>query len=134
MHRSSFILAGAAALALWGASAPAGRADPPRPSLQTKALYAILYHPGPAWRKGLPMEEQALRPHGLYYRGLLAEGRLHAGGRLGENDGLAIIWAADEDEARTILRNDPAIGTGIFVGEVRLWRPRFKSPEPLPAQ
>lgn len=126
------MIRGLIAVAILAVSMQIALADAPSALPQARALYAILYRPGPAWREGLPMEKQDLRPHGLYYRGLLTEGRLHAGGRLGENDGLAIIWAADEAEARGILLNDPAITMGVFVGDVRLWRPRFKSSLPLP--
>jgi uncharacterized protein YciI len=65
---------------------------------------------------------------------LQAEGRLFAGGgSVGADGGLAIVLAADIEEARAVLAADPAVVSGIFVGELRQWRPRFRSDDPLPA-
>jgi uncharacterized protein YciI len=97
-------------------------------------LFLFQYAPGPAWRAGAPMREQGLGPHGAYMQQLLNEGRLFAGGGYVNADGgMAIVIAADLEDARAMLAADPAIASGIFVAELRQWRPRFASDEALPA-
>jgi uncharacterized protein YciI len=55
---------------------------------------------------------------------LLAEGTLIlAGPTLGRiNTGIAVIEAPDEDAARTIMEQDPAILSGFATGELRGFR------------
>lgn len=96
-------------------------------------LFLFQYSRGPAWREGVPMREQGLAPHGVYMRQLQDQGRLFAGGGYASDDGgMAIVMCADIDEARAILAADPAITAGIFVADLRHWRPRFRTDEPLP--
>jgi len=95
-------------------------------------LYICIYRAGPGWKRGKPMAEQGLGPHGAYIKRLLGEGRLVAGGRLVDVDGgLAIVRARSLEEAKAIFAVDPAITAGIFVGEVRGWQPRFHDGKPL---
>ena len=123
----------AAALALSGACATPANAQQAQAEM-TQQLYLFQYAPGPAWRAGVPMREQGLGPHGAYMQQLRSEGRLFAGGGYASDDGgMAIVVCANVDEARAILAADPAITSGIFVAELRHWRPRFRSDEPLPA-
>ncbi|MET0272634.1 MAG: YciI family protein [Phenylobacterium sp.] len=106
------------------ASAPARAEDAP--------LYLFLYRPGPAWQVGKPMHQQALKPHTVYIQKLLDEGKLVAGGpTLDVDGGMAIVRAASAEEARAMLAVDPAITGGVFVAEVRTWRPVYASPRPL---
>jgi uncharacterized protein YciI len=99
----------------------------------TQQLFLFQYSRGPAWREGVPMREQGLGPHGAYMRQLQEQGRLFAGGGYASDDGgMAIVICANIDEARAILAADPAITSGIFVAELRHWRPRFRTDEPLP--
>jgi uncharacterized protein YciI len=99
----------------------------------TQQLFLFQYSRGPAWREGVPMREQGLGPHGAYMRQLQEQGRLFAGGGYSSDDGgMAIVICANIDEARAILAADPAITSGIFVAELRHWRPRFRTDEPLP--
>jgi hypothetical protein len=44
---------------------------------------------------------------------------------------MPIIYASTIDEARATLAADPAVSTGIFTGEVKRWRPRFRAEGPL---
>ena len=120
------------ALLLAGAGAqPAAQAEPAA-AAAPRQLFLFLYRPGPAWRAGRPMREQDLRAHGAYHAQLLREGRSFAGGGyVGEDGGLAIVRAANLDEARAMLAADPAIRTGVFVAELRQWAPRFHGPAPL---
>lgn len=107
-----------AALALVLIAAPAVAADAP--------LYLFLYKPGPAWKAGLPIERQALKPHAVYIQRLLADGKLVGGGpTLDVEGGMAIVRAASADEARAMLAADPAITAGVFVAEVRTWLPVY---------
>jgi uncharacterized protein YciI len=97
------------------------------------ALFAVIYRPGPSWRDGVPMREQGLGPHGRYMQELLDTGRLFAGGGFADDDGgMAVFRAADIAEARAIVAADPAVTSGIFVGDVEEWRIRFHRAEPLP--
>lgn len=123
----------AAALALSGACTTPANAQQAQAEM-TQQLYLFQYAPGPAWRAGVPMREQGLGSHGAYMQQLRNEGRLFAGGGYASDDGgMAIVMCANIDEARAILAADPAITSGIFVAELRHWRPRFRSDEPLPA-
>lgn len=78
------------------------------------------------------MREQDLRAHAGYHARLLSEGRGFAGGGyVGEDGGLAIVRAANLDEARAMLAADPAILNGVFIAELRQWAPRFHNERPL---
>lgn len=89
-------------------------------------VYAAIYRPGPAWQEGKPMDEQGLRPHGLYIRDLRDAGKLIAGGRLVEtNGGLAVFRVSSIEEAREIIASDPAIKSGIFEADVQSWMIAF---------
>jgi hypothetical protein len=100
----------------------------------TQQLYLFQYSPGPAWREGVPMRQQGMGPHGAYMQQLQDEGRLFAGGGYASDDGgMAIVTAAGIEEAAAMLAADPAIQSGIFVAELRHWRPRFRTDTPLPA-
>ena len=97
-------------------------------------LYLFQYSRGPAWRDGVPMRQQGLGPHGAYMQQLQNEGRLFAcGGYTSDDGGMAIVTAANIEEARAILAADPAITNGIFVAELRHWVPRFRTDDALPA-
>lgn len=89
-------------------------------------LFAFIYRPGPAWKPGLPMARQDLRAHGGYIAKLAAEGRIvAAGGWSGADGGMAVLRAADADEAQRLLAADPAITSGVFAADLRRWSPRF---------
>ena len=121
------------ALALAGAQpAPAPTGAPAAAAEQPRQLFLILFRPGPAWRAGVPMRQQDLRDHAAYHDRLVREGRSVAGGGyVGEEGGMAIVRAANLDEARAMLAADPAIQNGVFAAELRQWRPRFHSEAPL---
>ena len=94
--------------------------DPAQP------LFAFIYRPGPAWKPGLPMAQQDLRAHGGYIARLAQEGRVvAAGGWAGADGGMAVLRAADADEAARLLAADPAVSAGIFQADLRRWSPRF---------
>ena len=121
------------ALALVVSPASVQAQTPSTEAAASQQLFLFQYSRGPAWRDGVPMREQGLAPHGAYMRQLQEQGRLFAGGGYASDDGgMAIVMCADIDEARAILAADPAITSGIFVAELRHWRPRFRIDEPLP--
>ncbi|MCW5723799.1 MAG: hypothetical protein KIS81_02460 [Maricaulaceae bacterium] len=97
-------------------------------------LYAIVYSRGPGWDDSRAFLEQDLRPHGAYLAGLHRDGRLLAAGPLfGPEGGLVILRAQSLEEAEAMMAEDPAVLNGVFTGEVREWRTRFVSEDPLPA-
>jgi uncharacterized protein YciI len=103
------------------------------PVAPAQLLFLFQYSRGPAWREGVPMRAQGLGPHAAYMQQLQNDGRLFAGGGYVSDDGgMAIVTAANIDEARAILSADPAITSGIFVAELREWRVRFRTDAPLP--
>jgi len=123
----------AVALSVAPACATAQTGTAPAEATAARQLFLFQYSPGPAWRAGVPMRQQGLGPHAAYMQRLQDEGRLFAGGGYTSDDGgMAIVTAADMDEARAILAADPAIVSGIFVAELRHWVPRFRVDEPLP--
>ena len=78
------------------------------------------------------MAQQDLKAHAAYHATLVSENRAVAGGAyVGMDGGLAIVRAADLPEAQAMLAADPAITNGVFVAEIRQWRPRFHSDKPL---
>jgi len=120
----------ACALALSPDCAPGAHAHQAESAQQ---IFLFQYSPGPAWRAGVPIERQALGPHAAYMQRLKDEGHLFAGGPyLNAEGGMAIVTAANLDEARAILAADPAITSGVFVADLRQWRPRFRTDQPLP--
>ncbi|WP_395644861.1 YciI family protein [Terricaulis sp.] len=128
-------------LALAACVSSPSAAQTPAPEAHVQAqqtqLFLFVYSPGPAWRAGVPMAQQDMRPHGGYMRQLLEEGTLVAGGGFTDrNGGMAIVRAADMETARALLAADPAISSGVFVAECMAWRPRFGGTTPLlaPAQ
>lgn len=106
-------------------------ARPPAPA----AVFALLYRPGPAWVAGRPVRAQALGPHRAYAQSLFEQGRLLAGGPfLDDSGGIALVRAADADDARRILAADPAVAAGVFVGEARPWAALFDLTHALEAR
>ena len=78
------------------------------------------------------MAQQDLKAHMAYHATLVRENRaVAAGGYVGMDGGLAIVRAAGLPEAQAILAADPAIMNGVFIVDVRQWRPHFHSDKPL---
>jgi hypothetical protein len=121
-----------------GSDASAQHPAPGQPIAQPEAprtgeLFLFICRPGPAWREGVPMEEQDLRLHGPYIRDLVTKGHAPAGGSFASNDGgLAIVKASHINEAGAMLEADPAIQSGIFIATLEHWRPRFHTDFPMP--
>jgi uncharacterized protein YciI len=76
---------------------------------------------------GATMTDEEQQVWGLHFerlQRLLAEGTLIlAGPTLGRvNTGIAVIEAPDEDAARKLMEEDPAIESGLARGELRAFR------------
>jgi uncharacterized protein len=88
-----------------------------------KTTYLVIYRPGPAWLVGKPVSEQPLKEHGKYMLGLYIKGSMKLAGPLADDAGGAVLLAvADDSEARTIVAEDPAVKSGIFVYEMHPWK------------
>jgi uncharacterized protein YciI len=93
-----------------------------QPQATTKVNYLVIYRPGPAWVAGKPVEEQPLKEHGKYMLSLYVKGSMKLAGPLTDNAGGAVLLAvADESEAKSIVMEDPAVKSGIFVYEMHPW-------------
>jgi len=119
---------------LLAAAALPSSADAQIAAASPTRLFLFLYRPGPAWRAGVPMQQQDLRAHAAYHARLVQEGRsFAAGGFDGQDGGMAIVRAASRAEAEAMLAADPAIRNGVFVADIRQWTPRFRADAPLVA-
>jgi uncharacterized protein len=98
-----------------------GSATPPPTADSAPGVhYVLLYRPGPAWVAGVPVTEQALGPHRAYAQALFEAGRLvFAGPFLDDGGGVAVLNVRDRAEAERTLAADPAVASGVLVGEVR---------------
>ena len=114
------------AAALLGLAGAAPAAAPP------VTVYVISYHAGPAWLVGKPLKEQPIGAHSAYMKQLFSEGRMIAAGpTLEAPGGMILLSCATVGEAKATMEADPAVTSGLFVGELRTWRVAFSSGEPL---
>ena len=87
-----------------------------------KSTFLVVYKPGPKWLTGKPLAEQPLREHGRYMLSLYSKGDLKIAGPFTDDSGGAVVLnVADEAAAKSIVRNDPAVVTGVFVYELHPW-------------
>ena len=87
-----------------------------------KIKYLVIYRPGPAWLVGKSVAEQPLKEHGKYMLSLYVKGSMKLAGPLADNAGGAVLLeVADESEAKSIVTQDPAVKSGIFVYEMHPW-------------
>jgi len=94
----------------------------PQAQVTTKKDFLVIYRPGPGWLKGKPLAEQPLREHGKYMLSLYAKGSMKMAGPLTDDAGGAVVLAVEsEAEATDIVRDDPAVKSGIFVYEMHPW-------------
>lgn len=92
-------------------------------------LYFV-HPPRPGFVATITDDEAAIMqgPHSDYLQRLFDEGRLilagpTTGGAL--DDGLTLLEADNEDEARAVMDGDPAITSGLMTGELRRMRVSF---------
>lgn len=94
-------------------------------------LFAVVYRPGPRWKIGAALKDQDLRGHFFYLRDLSQKGVVMVAGPLGEDGGLVILRASDQEAASKMASVDPAVLAGVFLSEVRPFTPRIGGNEPL---
>lgn len=98
-----------------------------------RQVFVITYRPGPAWQAGVPMNRQALGPHAACWTRLAREGgAIGAGPFTDVEGGIAVIDAANLADAQAVVAADPAVTSGVFVGEVHGWSPRIRGAGDLP--
>ena len=87
-----------------------------------KSTFLVIYKPGPSFIQGKPLKEQPLQEHGRYILSLYGKGVLKFAGPFGDDTGgAAVLETASEAEAKTIVANDPAVVSHIFVTEMHPW-------------
>ena len=86
-------------------------------------LSVIIYHPGPAWKKGRPLSEQGLESHGRYLAGLTREGTILSAGPLAGTEGGLVVISGPVAKAQAIMNDDPAFVAKKFTGVVSQWTP-----------
>jgi uncharacterized protein YciI len=102
------------------AQEPAPSAPPASPA-PAKRTFALVFRTGPSWNKAKAPGAQAhFADHSANIRKLREEGRLLVGGRFSDQ-GLLIVEAKDEAEARTFVDRDPSVRAGTFTAEVHAW-------------
>ena len=97
-----------------------------------RTLFALTLRPGPAWKPGRPFAEQGLRPHFDYWMAQFRAGGIVTAGPVGGDSGLVLLLAGNLAEAQSIMRADPAVSAGIFLGEVQPYAPPMVNAEALP--
>lgn len=120
---------------LGGAVSPSLAQDSGTPAHADAAetsLFAITYRAGPSWRQGVPMAEQGLLEHFYFIRNLHRSGTVLLAGPYGDDGGLIVLRAESLDAVEAIMAADPAVVSGLFVGEAKPFVARF-SPEGWPA-
>src|SRR5688572_33058044 len=86
-----------------------------------KRTFALVFRMGASWDKAKAPGAQAhFADHSANIRKLREEGRLLVGGRFSDQ-GLLIVAAQDEAEARTFVERDPSVRAGTFTAEVHAW-------------
>ncbi len=135
MLRSILVVA---LLATTACARPAVTVEPrptPRVPADTAAgeRFVVVYRPGPAWRAGRKVTEQDLRDHYYFLKALFEAGKLTlAGPFLDDTGGMAVFRARDRAEAERTLATDPAVVSGVLIGELRPFRAAFDAAQPPP--
>jgi len=85
--------------------------------------FSVVYSPGPSWRAGKPLMEQAIQPHIDYQVRLLESGRLLIGGPYVDVEGgQSVFLAKSMEEAMQMVEADPAVASGLVKPEVHEWQ------------
>jgi YCII-related domain-containing protein len=78
-----------------------------------KTFFCRLLPPRPTFARDMsPAEAKAMQDHGLYWRECMARGHVVVFGLVADPAaafGIVVVEVADEDEARRMTANDPAI-------------------------
>lgn len=93
---------------------------------ESPARWVVIYRPGPAWQAGRRVTEQDLGPHRAFVRALFEAGRATlAGAFLDDSGGMAVLSVGDRAEAERTLASDPAVVSGVMIGELRPFHALF---------
>ena len=92
-----------------------------------KILYSIKFSASENYDFTKTVYQQDLLEHGCYLQKLLEEGKLLLAGPFTNHAGGQVILNVDkEEEALSIVKNDPAVINKIFSYEINRWHIRFK--------
>ena|SRR6516164_4739982 len=97
-----------------------------------RALFAVVRTKGQAWDAATPMRSQREWPeHADFMNRLAARGFIVLGGPLGETgDFLFGVKAADENEIRAILQQDPwSTSEMLVIKSIQPWTILLESPQ-----
>ncbi len=123
-------------LGLWGTAEgvplsgqSSGEEKPVTMPQQSEQSFVIIYRPRPTLvqsiiSQNIPEREgKIIGEHGQYLRRLLKSGKVVLVGRTlagnPEDFGIAVLAVKSEAEARSLVENDPAVRTGVFLAELR---------------
>jgi uncharacterized protein YciI len=103
-------------------------------SPKVKHLFVVVRTHGPAWDRRRPLDAQAgWRSHAVFMDALEADGVVVLAGPLeGTDDAMMIMRAADEEEIRTRLAEDPWGDDMLHTSRIARWTLRIGQ-ELLPA-
>ncbi|RDE15303.1 MAG: hypothetical protein C4K48_04470 [Candidatus Thorarchaeota archaeon] len=94
-------------------------------NMETQSFVVVLR---PADKYGSPGTDERVSEHFEYLKELLKKGILTMAGRFSEVlIGLVMIEVASRDKALEIMRNDPAVKSGVFHAELYPWRIALKA-------
>lgn len=89
--------------------------------------HAIFYAPGPNWIEGKGSKEQPLQDHGQYMARLVQDGILIFAGPWRDEHGIMVLIRAKSDEqARSVMENDPGVRNGVLAGDIKAWEVVFQ--------
>jgi len=93
--------------------------------METQSYVIVLR---PADKYGNPETEERVNEHFEYLKELLKKGVLTMAGRFSEVlIGLVMIEVASREKALDIMREDPAVKSGVFHAELYPWRIALKA-------
>ncbi len=78
------------------------------------SLFAVVIGPGPAWKRGQPLQAAAPDGHFGYWQKLHREGRIENAGPVGKDTGFVLLRARSQAEANALIAADPAVKAGRF--------------------
>jgi uncharacterized protein YciI len=85
-----------------------------------RRFFVLLMSPGDNWEHDKPMAQQNLEEHRAYYQKLLEKDVVVIGGGFLEEDGgMSILKVKNKAEADSLVRNDPAVLSGVFKIQVK---------------
>ena len=123
-------------LGLWGTAEgvplsgqSSGEEKPVTMPQQSEQSFVIIYRPRPTLVQSIisqnipEREAKIIGEHGQYLRRLLKSGKVVLVGRTlagnPEDFGIAVLTVKSEADARSLVENDPAVRTGVFLAELR---------------